>query len=77
MMKNSKENKSTVYQSSSPWFVVCAIILIILIIGLSIYRDVKIDGILFNDVYLYKNQIHNIFLVFVLMFGFSIFSMLK
>ena len=63
--------KNTIYQSTSSWFVIFPVF-VLFIIGHCIYLDLKIDGILFNDTYLYGSQVKNIFAICFVMIIFSL-----
>jgi len=77
MKKSNLTSKKIIYQLSSPWLVVFAVFLVSLILGYCIYLDLKIDGILFNDIYLYENQINNIIIITFVLIILSILFYVK
>ena len=80
MKKKGKDkwaNKNIKYQSSSPWLVVCAMAIILFILGLCVYWDLEIDGILFNDTNLYVKWFGIILRFYCVIFVISIFLYVK
>jgi len=74
---NNRTSTYMIYQSSSPWLVIIALVIISFILGFCIYWDFKIDRVLFNDTYLYKNQAYNIIIIFFVVFVSTIFFYAK
>jgi len=63
MEKYNLTSKKIIYQSSSPWLILVAVLVIFFIMGFCTYWDYKIDGIIFNDIELYKKQSYSILII--------------